>query len=229
MDIVYIFTAVGQALDYAHQRGLIYRDVKPANILLDKRTPTARAMGEPILTDFGIARQRGITSGTMVGSVIGTPKYIAPEQARGQYDDPRSDLYSLGIILYEIMTGEAPFQADTPLAVMMQHLQEKPRPPEMINPHISQSLSQVILKSIAKDPDERFPTAAALILALAQAFHVPAPQELIGSSDELPSGRDKSDPYVTSNELPHSSIFHSLSVDKVRCRLTEFSRAWNPK
>jgi serine/threonine protein kinase len=181
-DIVYIFTVTGLALDYAHQCGMIHRDIKPANILLDKRIPTARAMGEPILTDFGIARQRGITSGTMIGSVVGTPKYIAPEQARGQYDDPRSDLYSLGIILYEIMTGETPFNADTALAVVMQHINETPRPPEIINPHISQSLSQVILKSIAKNPDERFPTAAALALALAQAFHVPAPQDLGGSS-----------------------------------------------
>jgi serine/threonine protein kinase len=198
-DIVYIFTVVGLALDYAHQSGMIHRDIKPANILLDKRTSTTRAMGEPILTDFGIARQRGITSGTMVGSVIGTPKYIAPEQARGQYDDPRSDLYSLGIILYEIMTGETPFNADTPLAAVMQHLHEKPRPPEIINPHISQSLSQVILKSIAKDPDERFPTAATLALALAQAFHVPAPQDLGGPSG-VPFGGSSADATVTLNK-----------------------------
>src|SRR6266480_6470862 len=152
-DIVYIFTVVGLALDHAHQHGLIHRDIKPANILLDKRVPTARSIGEPILTDFGIARQQGVAGGTVVGSVVGTPKYIAPEQAEGQYDDPRSDLYSLGIILYEMMTGETPFHADAPLAIVMQHLREKPKPPELINPRISPPLSEVILKSIAKNPN----------------------------------------------------------------------------
>jgi len=187
VDIVYIFTIVGLALDYAHQCGMIHRDIKPANILLDKRIPTARSMGEPILTDFGIARQRGTTTGTLVGSVVGTPKYMAPEQAQGQYDEPRSDLYSLGIILYEVITGETPFNADIPMAIMMQHLREEPKPPQSINPHVSPALSEVILKSIAKDPDARFPTAAALALALTQAFNIPAPEHLVDSSkDTLP-------------------------------------------
>jgi serine/threonine protein kinase len=191
-DIVYIFTVVGLALDYAHQCGMIHRDIKPANILLDKRIPTTRSMGEPILTDFGIARQRGRTTGTIAGSFVGTPKYIAPEQAQGQYDDPRSDLYSLGIILYEVITGNAPFNADTPLAIVMQHLQEKPKPPESINPHVSPALSEVILKSIAKEPDARFPTATALALALTEAFNMPAPEYLGGSSDRTLPGSSSS-------------------------------------
>jgi hypothetical protein len=165
---------------------MIHRDIKPANILLDQRTPTARPMGEPILTDFGIARQRGVAGGTIIGSIIGTPKYIPPEQAQGHYDDPRSDLYSLGIILYEIMTGVTPFQADTSWAVMMQHIQNNPKPPEMINLHISQALSEVILKSIAKDPDARFPTGAAMAMALAHAFNVSAPEQLGNSGGYIP-------------------------------------------
>ncbi len=177
-DIVYIFTVVGLALDHAHQCNLIHRDIKPANILLDKRVSTAKLMGEPILTDFGIARHQGVTSGTVIGSVMGTPKYMAPEQAQGKYDDPRSDLYSLGVILYEVMTGETPFHADMPLAIMMQHLQEQPKPPELTNPRISPAISEVILKSIAKDPNARFPTAAAMALALTQAFNIPTPEHL---------------------------------------------------
>ena len=191
-DIVYIFTVVGLALDYAHQSGMIHRDIKPANILLDKRLPTARTMGEPILTDFGIARQRGATTGTVVGSVVGTPKYIAPEQAQGRYDDPRSDLYSLGVILYEIMTGETPFHADTPLAIVMQHLHEKPKLPELINPQISPALSEVILKSIAKNPNARFSTAAALALALTQTLNISAPEHSGGSSERTLPGSSSS-------------------------------------
>jgi eukaryotic-like serine/threonine-protein kinase len=213
-DIVYIFTVIGLALDYAHQCGMIHRDIKPANILLDQRTPTARSMGEPILTDFGIARQRGVAGSTLIGSVVGTPKYIAPEQAQGHYDDPRSDLYSLGIILYEMTTGTAPFQADAPLAIVMQHLRDDPKPPATINPHISQALSQVILKSIAKDPNARFPSGAALALALAYAFNVSAPEQLGNSGEYRPSEPSPSPAPVTHVPLlPASNGVQTSSIE----------------
>ena len=211
-DIVYIFTVIGLALDYAHQCGMIHRDVKPANILLDQRTPTARSMGEPILTDFGIARQRGVAGGTVIGSVIGTPKYIPPEQAQGQYDDPRSDLYSLGIILYEIMTGITPFQADTPLAIVMQHLHEDPKPPEMLNPRISQALSEVILKSIAKDPNARFPTGAAMAVALANAFNISAPEQLGRSGGHLPSDPSSSSSSASLTYVPPLALSNGIQT-----------------
>ncbi len=177
-EIVYIFTIVGLALDYAHAHDMIHRDIKPANILLDQRRLNAYVMGEPILSDFGIARRQGISGGTIVGSVVGTPLYVSPEQAQGNYDEKRSDLYSLGIILYEVMTGVTPFRNAAAMALVVQHIYEQPTPPELINPRISPQLSAVILKSIAKRPEDRFATASELSIALAQALRVRIPEAL---------------------------------------------------
>jgi serine/threonine protein kinase len=185
-DLIYIFTAISSALDYAHREGKIHRDIKPANILLDQRLPSARSMGEPTLIDFGIARLQGVATGTAVGSLLGTPLYISPEQAQGLHGDHRSDLYSLGIILYEMMTGVTPFRGDTTMAILVQHLNDAPTPPEFINPSISPELSAIILKTIAKKADDRFPTASAMTIALAQALHVPVPARLLPSSERLP-------------------------------------------
>jgi serine/threonine protein kinase len=176
-DIVYLFTSISLALDYAHQKGMVHRDIKPANILMDKRATTSKPMGEPILTDFGIAKLQG-GSATVTHNAIGTPAYISPEQAKGQVATERSDLYSLGVILYEIVTGVTPFHGDSPIAVMMQHVNEMPTPPSLINPGVSQSVSEVVLRSIAKDPSARFPTASAMSVALAQALGVRVPSSL---------------------------------------------------
>ncbi len=177
-DLLYIFASVGRALDYAHRHGLIHRDIKPANILLDRHIPAGHALGHPVLADFGIARSEGLPGVTVVGSVIGTPTYIAPEQAQGRPTEPRSDLYSLGVILYEMLVGRPPFCGDSAMAVMMQHIHDLPPPPESLNPRITSALSRVILKSIAKDPADRFPTAAVLVQDLAQGLEVSAPISL---------------------------------------------------
>ncbi|HEY7416450.1 MAG TPA: serine/threonine-protein kinase [Ktedonobacteraceae bacterium] len=175
-DIVSIFTSVSLALDYAHQKGVLHRDIKPANIMLDMRNSNGKPMGEPILTDFGIAKLQGGSAETT--RVLGTPLYVSPEQAQGFTGDKHSDLYSLGIILYEIMTGFPPFSGATPMAVLLQHYQETPRPPDLLNPDISPELSTVILKSIAKEPNARFSSASAMTIALAEALHVPVSPEL---------------------------------------------------
>lgn len=175
LDIVRLFTSVSLAIDYAHQRGMIHRDIKPSNILLDARNTTINPMGEPILTDFGVARMMSVSSNTLSGTLLGTPLYISPEQARGYPGNERSDLYSLGVILYEVVTGVTPFRGDNPLDVMNQHINVLPPPPALINPRVSPSLTLVILRALAKDPAARFPSASSMVAALAEAFNMPIP------------------------------------------------------
>ncbi len=172
-DIVSLFTAIGLALDYAHQKGMVHRDIKPENILLDKST--GKDPGVPIITDFGIARLQGTSKSTLTRSWLGTPRYLSPEQAEGRSIDKRSDLYSLGIVLYEILTGITPFRGDNPFAIMMQHVHEQPPPPSLINPNVTPALSAVVLRSIAKDPAARYSSATAMAQALTQAFNLPMP------------------------------------------------------
>jgi serine/threonine-protein kinase len=175
-DVVTIFTAISLALDYAHQKGMVHRDIKPANIMLDKRNPHAKPMGEPVLMDFGIAKlQSGAAETT---KVLGTPLYVSPEQAQGLSGDRRSDLYSLGIILYEVMTGRPPFLGESIPAILLRHHQEIPQSPDLINPDITPEVSAVILKSLSKDPDARYSSASAMTRALAEALNVPVPPEL---------------------------------------------------
>src|SRR5215469_16428285 len=174
-EMASLFLSISDAIDYAHQRGLLHRDIKPANILLDQHNTVRNPMGEPVLTDFGIARMLGSAAGTLTATTIGTPIYISPEQARGDPGSTVSDIYSLGVILYEMCTGMPPFVDDSPFAILHQHVNTPPRSPGSINPAISPELAQVILRGLAKEPRERFPSALALTTALAGALHVLLP------------------------------------------------------
>lgn len=177
-EIVNLFTSISLAIDYAHQKGMIHRDIKPANILLDRHTTARNPMGEPILSDFGLAKLLGVTAGAVTASQPGTPLYTSPEQARGYAGNERSDLYSLGVILYEMVTGVPPFRGDSPTAVLAQHLQAAPPPPTLLNPNIPPALTMVIMTALAKDPNARFARAATLTAAIAEAMHVPIPESL---------------------------------------------------
>jgi beta-lactam-binding protein with PASTA domain/predicted Ser/Thr protein kinase len=144
-----------QALNFSHQHGIIHRDVKPANIMISK-TGAVKVM------DFGIARAiaDGGNSVTQTAAVIGTAQYLSPEQARGEPVDPRSDVYSLGCVLYEVLTGQPPFVGDTPVSVAYQHVREDPVPPSQRRAGISPELDAVVLKALAKNPDNRYQSAA---------------------------------------------------------------------
>jgi eukaryotic-like serine/threonine-protein kinase len=173
-EIIQLFTSISKAIDYAHQHGMIHRDIKPSNILLDKRHTDQNTMGEPILTDFGIAKLMSASGGTISGTWLGTPLYISPEQAQGQPGNERSDIYSLAVILYEMCTGFQPFRGENVPVIMMQHIQSPPPPPALFNPRISPALSMVILRGLAKDPAARFSSASALTAALAEALNAPS-------------------------------------------------------
>ncbi|HMD40910.1 MAG TPA: protein kinase [Candidatus Acidoferrum sp.] len=147
------------ALSYAHKQNIIHRDIKPANMML---TPD----GTVKLMDFGIARSASDRSLTMTGTTLGSLNYMPPEQVKGDPADNRSDLYSLGVSLYEMVTGQLPFQADSNYAMMAAHLQEAPKPPIVLSPGIPQPLNQIILMALAKDPGQRFQSADAFRGAL---------------------------------------------------------------
>lgn len=140
---------VAGALEFAHQRGVIHRDVKPSNVLVDKS-------GDAYLMDFGLARLAE-SSGSLTGSLLlGTPAYVSPEQARSERIDARTDQYSLGVILFQLVTGRLPFETDTPMATVMKHIREAPPQPRSLNPELPPAAEKVILKCLAKAPGDRF-------------------------------------------------------------------------
>lgn len=158
-----VVSQVGDALDYAHTQGIVHRDVKPSNILIDPR-------GNCLLTDFGIAKLvEGSSSLTGTGNIIGTPDYMSPEQGLGKKLDGRSDIYALGVILYEMVTGQVPYRAETPMAVVVKHIQDPLPPPSKADPTISESVERVILKSLAKQPDDRYATPDEMVKAFQSA------------------------------------------------------------
>ena len=157
-----IIDQVAQALDYAHRRGMIHRDVKPANILLSSE-------GEAVLADFGVARMLEGPRYTLTG-IMGTPDYMSPEQGLGQEVDARSDVYALGVVLYEMLVGEVPFKADTPLAVVLKHIQDPLPLPTRLRPELPEALERVVLKAMAKEPEGRYESAGEMAEALERAL-----------------------------------------------------------
>lgn len=158
-----LLSKIAAALDYAHSRGVVHRDVKPSNVLIDQQ-------GNILLSDFGLAKVFASSSRfTVSGAFLGTPAYASPEQCLGRSDlDGRSDVYSLGVILYEMATGRPPFDAETPMAVAVKHINDPLPLPRKLNPALPESLERVILKALAKQPGDRYQTAGEMARALTE-------------------------------------------------------------
>ncbi|MDQ3849300.1 MAG: protein kinase, partial [Actinomycetota bacterium] len=150
-----------RAVRFAHRRGVIHRDLKPHNVIVDEE-------GRAKVTDFGIARA-GASDITETGSIMGTAQYLSPEQAQGHAVNAPSDLYSVGIVLYEMLTGRVPFDGDSTVAVALKQVSESPVPPSRLNPAVTPELEAVVLRALAKDPAERFADAEEFIAALEHA------------------------------------------------------------
>lgn len=171
-EVLHIGWAVARALDYAHQHGVIHRDVKPSNVMVAQD-------GRIILTDFGLALD--VKQGT-IGEIFGSPHYISPEQAvSSALVTPQSDLYSLGVILYEMLTGAVPFDDPSPISLALLHVSEPPPLPSHVNPDLSTAVEAVLLKALSKDPPDRFASGEALMQALENALHA-APVESVAQT-----------------------------------------------
>jgi eukaryotic-like serine/threonine-protein kinase len=168
--------AVLEALACSHAAGIIHRDIKPANVMLT-------STGEVKVADFGIARAVSDTTGTvtLAGTVVGTPQYLSPEQGQGEAVDVRSDIYSVGCMLYELLVGQPPFTGDSPVSIVVQHVSDAPAPPSAVNCDISADLDAIILKALAKDPADRYQTASEMKADIDRVLngHAPAAATLL--------------------------------------------------
>ena len=156
---VRVASQVAEALGVAHDRGIIHRDVKPRNILVSES-------GDVKVADFGIARAASASAISRTEDMLGTARYMSPEQAMGEPVGPASDLYSLGVVFYEMLTGRVPFDAELPVALAMKHVNEPPRPPKELNPEIPERINALVVRLLAKNPEDRYTSAAHLLDAL---------------------------------------------------------------
>jgi len=158
-EAITLISQIGNALAYAHQKGVIHRDIKPGNILMDK--------GWALLSDFGLAKLNDASVKlSKTGDLMGTPSYMSPEQLAAENIDHRADIYALGIILYQMLTGVVPHKADTTWAIALKRKTERPQPPGLFNPAISKSMEQIILRVLSVRPEDRYDSVVDFINAL---------------------------------------------------------------
>ena len=198
-----ILEVIAPGLDEAHSKGIVHRDIKPSNILFDKR-------GNPYISDFGIAKLTQAQSGSVTGSaIIGTPAYMAPEQAQGDEVDGRADIYALGIILFEMLTGKQPYEADTPMAVAIKHITDPVPHIRQRNPKLPEGMETIIQKAMAKKKADRFSTAVEMTAALREVSRnittkLQAPPTIVDQAPTLKKENEKA--------VPQKRSFNSMFV-----------------
>jgi serine/threonine-protein kinase len=218
-EAVHFTSQILKALHHAHENGIIHRDIKPQNIMLLQD-------GSIKMTDFGIARFSGSQTRTMTDKAIGSVHYIAPEQARGELTDGKTDIYSVGVLLYEMITGQLPFEADNAVSVAIMQLQTDPKPPREINPSIPVGLEEITLKAMQKNPDQRYRSAREMLVDLDAfrrdpniRFHYvyssvgEEPTRVVDSLDEVTS-REQS--MADTQKIPVAPVVPERSDDDVR-------------
>ena len=224
-EIKTMMTSLADSLTYAHEKDVLHRDIKPSNILIDDRDL-------PYITDFGLARIAQVGESTISHDMmLGTPFYISPEQAKGDKNlTPTTDIYSFGIILYELLVGTVPFTADTPYAIVHEHIYNKPTPPSHINKDLTSAIDDVIMKALAKNPSDRYQTATELMIAFNHAMdasgvtQLPPDRSVVQKTPSpkvhipvLPS--DSSEPYLDSEQAirsPQMNYTYDKQGRKVR-------------
>ncbi len=179
IEVALIVRQIAEALDYAHNRGVIHRDLKPSNVLLDHA-------GNAYLADFGIAKVVEATAELTGSGVVGTPAYLAPEMAKPGGLSPLVDVYALGVMLYQMLTGRQPYQADTPMGIMMAHVTQPVPDARLIRPGLSAGIQAVIERTMAKEPEHRYQTACDVADALEAAIAAAAPEEALAAEESLP-------------------------------------------
>ncbi|MGW5308269.1 Stk1 family PASTA domain-containing Ser/Thr kinase [Nocardia thailandica] len=208
-----IIADVCAALDFSHKAGIVHRDMKPANIMLNRA-------GAVKVMDFGIARAMADSSNpmTQTAAVIGTAQYLSPEQARGEPVDARSDVYSVGCVLFEILTGVPPFTGDSPVAVAYQHVKEDPQLPSKVNPGIPRELDSVILKAMAKNPANRYQTAAEMRADLIRVLggQKPSAPMVMTEEESYQSDDGYDDAYDDDDRGPHTGEYDPVPPERKR-------------
>jgi serine/threonine-protein kinase len=237
-EVLGLFRALLDAVGYAHAQGMIHRDLKPANVMLEIEnaegsqqkadvTPPAYRLPpsayRPVLTDFGIAKILGGSTFTASGVTVGTPTYMSPEQGSGEPGDARSDLYALGVMLYECLTGQVPFQGDTSAAILLKHISAPIPPLRDTLPELPTSLERVVEKALAKNPDERYPSAGEMQAALAGL--IPASQAMTSIEAAVPGGRR----FGPAHRRARSRRHHALIASRTRTHPAPDSHSHPPR